>query len=124
MCRVLFYLKAMATRPMRSRRGQVESGGVYDHGTQEEDGPGTWEAIWSSLEETGNTESRTEMSGRATMSAGARVAGGKAKNKRAHRGRRPARGTEADCRRDRGSRRAASEQRRRGTGILMSRVGS
>jgi hypothetical protein len=26
---------------------RIVSGGVYDHGTQEEDGPGTWEALAS-----------------------------------------------------------------------------
>jgi hypothetical protein len=28
---------------------RIVSGGVYDHGTQEEDGPGTWEARASGL---------------------------------------------------------------------------
>src|SRR5215467_14920119 len=47
--RVLFYLKA--TTPLCicvvwARRGGV-SGGVFDHGTYEADGPGTWEALAS-----------------------------------------------------------------------------
>ena len=25
--------------------GRIAPGGVFDHGTQEEDGPGTWEAL-------------------------------------------------------------------------------
>ena len=48
MPRVLFYLKA-TTIPGESffgREGLV-SGGVFDHGTHEEDGPVTWEALAS-----------------------------------------------------------------------------
>jgi hypothetical protein len=44
MLRVLDDLKATATSPSRGKGG-VASGGVFDHGTQEEDGPGTWEAL-------------------------------------------------------------------------------
>jgi hypothetical protein len=36
----------------------VTPGGVFDHGTQEEDGPGTWEALLSPRYETGATETR------------------------------------------------------------------
>jgi hypothetical protein len=39
-------------------RGDVGLGGVVDRGTQEEDGPGTWEALVSPREEPGDTESR------------------------------------------------------------------
>ena len=35
--------KATAVSPQQGR-GQTAPGGVYDHGTQQEDGPGTWEA--------------------------------------------------------------------------------
>ena len=33
-------------------------GGVFDHGTLEEDGPETWEALISPRETTGDAESR------------------------------------------------------------------
>ncbi len=36
----------------------IVSGGVFDHGTQEEDGPGTWEALAFSSRATGDTEHR------------------------------------------------------------------
>ena len=36
----------------------IVSGGVFDHGTHEEDGPGTWEALASPREKTGDAESR------------------------------------------------------------------
>jgi hypothetical protein len=36
----------------------ITPGGVFDHGTQEEDGPGTWEALISPRNETGATETR------------------------------------------------------------------
>ena len=36
-------LKATAVAPQQGR-GATAPGGVYDHGTQEEDNPGTWEA--------------------------------------------------------------------------------
>jgi hypothetical protein len=39
-------------------RGGVASGGVFDHGTREQDGPATWEALVSLQERTGVTESR------------------------------------------------------------------
>jgi len=42
--RVLNCLKATAAPP-HDGRGGVAPGGVLDHGTQEEDGPGTWEAL-------------------------------------------------------------------------------
>ena len=38
--------------------GRNAPGGVFDHGTYEEDGPATWEALVSPREETGVTESR------------------------------------------------------------------
>jgi len=44
MPRVLKYLKALMTSPSDGRGGDV-SGGVFDHGTYEEDGPGTWEIL-------------------------------------------------------------------------------
>ena len=34
------------------------SGGVFDHGTHEEDGPGTWEALVAPWEHSGVTETR------------------------------------------------------------------
>jgi hypothetical protein len=43
--RVLFRLKAIADPPQGLGRGGFAPGGVLDHGTQEEDGPGTWEAL-------------------------------------------------------------------------------
>ena len=46
MPRVLFYLKATTTSPNHGR-GEAVSGGVFDHGTQEEDGPVTWETLVS-----------------------------------------------------------------------------
>ena len=48
MPRVLFYLKA-TTIPGESFMGEegMVSGGVFDHGTHEEDGPVTWEALAS-----------------------------------------------------------------------------
>src|SRR5690348_18172444 len=46
MPRVLNYLKAI-TPSARSGRGEGVSGGVFDHGTHEEDGPVTWEALVS-----------------------------------------------------------------------------
>ena len=42
--RILFDLKATAVSPQYGR-GAAAPGGVLDHGTQEEDGPGTWEAL-------------------------------------------------------------------------------
>src|SRR5438876_6653545 len=44
--RVLHDLKAIMASPSGGRGGGV-SGGVFDHGTHEEDGPGTWEALAS-----------------------------------------------------------------------------
>src|SRR5205809_7761408 len=44
--RVLHDLKAIMASPSGGRGGGV-SGGVCDHGTHEEDGPGTWEALAS-----------------------------------------------------------------------------
>jgi hypothetical protein len=41
----------------RARRGLV-SGGVFDHSTHEEDGPGTWEALASPRRNSGVAESR------------------------------------------------------------------
>jgi hypothetical protein len=38
--------------------GRRAPGGVIDHGTHEEDGPGTWEALVSPREESGIAESR------------------------------------------------------------------
>jgi len=38
--------------------GRSAPGGIFDHGTQEEDGPGTWEALVSPREYTGVAESR------------------------------------------------------------------
>lgn len=38
-------LKATAASPPQLGKGKLAPGGVLDHGTQEEDGPGTWEAL-------------------------------------------------------------------------------
>src|SRR5919204_2464719 len=70
------------------------SGGVFDHGTHEEDGPGTWEALASprpipALRRAG------ELSPTHDAFAGARVVGHRAQNKRLHRGKPLARGTGA-----------------------------
>jgi hypothetical protein len=48
MPRVLYSLKA-TTIPCEEGLGEegVVSGGVFDHGTHEEDGPVTWEALAS-----------------------------------------------------------------------------
>jgi hypothetical protein len=48
--RTLLCLKAKLTSPSRGE-GDVGLGGVFDHGTHEEDGPGTWEALVSPREE-------------------------------------------------------------------------
>ena len=76
-----------------ARRGYV-SGGVFDHGTHEEDGPGTWEALASprhipALRRAGESSPTHD------AFAGARVVGHQAQNKRLHRGRPLARGTRA-----------------------------
>ena len=42
--RVTDHLKATATSPQVGE-GKLAPGGVLDHGTQEEDDPGTWEAL-------------------------------------------------------------------------------
>jgi hypothetical protein len=77
-----------------ARRGLV-SGGVFDHSTHEEDGPGTWEALAFPRRNSGVAESRCVVSG-------ARRVGGCpcrrptwASNKRPPRGRSLARGTGA-----------------------------
>jgi hypothetical protein len=48
MPRVLFYLKAtiIPCEEVLGEEGGI-SGGVFDHGTHEEDGPVTWEALAS-----------------------------------------------------------------------------
>jgi len=53
--RALSLLKATVTAP-RAGEVQFTPSGVFDHGTQEEDGPGTWEALISPRNETGATE--------------------------------------------------------------------
>ena len=95
MPRVLFSLKA-TTIPGESFLGEEGrvSGGVFDHGTHEEDGPGTWEALASprpipALRRAG------EWSPTHDAFAGARVVGHLAQNKRRHRGKPRARGTGA-----------------------------
>ena len=67
------------------------SGGVFDHGTDEEDGPGPWEALASPrpipvLRSAGDPSPTHDTLVRA------RVVGHRAQNKRAHRGRPLARG--------------------------------
>ena len=48
MPRVLFYLKATTIScPFFLGKEVMVSGGVFDHGTPEEDGPVTWEALAS-----------------------------------------------------------------------------
>src|SRR5215510_272168 len=82
-------------RPLRQvGEERTVSGGVFDHGTHEEDGPGTWEALASPrpipvLRRAG------ELSPTHDAFAGARVVGHQAQNKRLHRGRPLARGTGA-----------------------------
>jgi len=88
----------MTRRPQRPLRQLGEergvSGGVFDYGTHEEDGPGTWEAlasprhipVWRRAGESSPTHDTL---------AGARVVGHMAQNKRPQRGRPLARGTGA-----------------------------
>jgi hypothetical protein len=59
MPRVLFYLKA-TTIPGEFFSGEegMVSGGVFDHGTHEEDGPVTREALASPRRHPGHAESR------------------------------------------------------------------
>jgi len=47
MTRVQKCLKATTASPFSMGEEGIVSGGVFDHGTQEEDGPGTWEALAS-----------------------------------------------------------------------------
>ena len=70
------------------------SGGVFDHGTYEEDGPGTWEAL-ASPRPIPASRRAGESSPTHDAFAGARVVGHSAQNKRLHRGRPLARGTGA-----------------------------
>src|SRR5262249_4827725 len=94
--RVLFYLKTttpLCIRVVWARRGGV-SGGVFDHGTDEEDGPGTWEAL-ASPRHIPASRRAGELSPTHDAFAGARVVGHPAQNKRLHRGRPRARGTGA-----------------------------
>jgi hypothetical protein len=58
--RVLCDLKATAIFPARGNAGEgrIAPGGVFDHGTQEEDGPGSWEALVAPWENSGATETR------------------------------------------------------------------
>jgi hypothetical protein len=70
------------------------SGGVFDHGTDEEDGPGTWEAL-ASPRHIPASRRAGESSPTHDAFAGARVVGHSAQNKRLHRGRPLARGTGA-----------------------------
>jgi hypothetical protein len=51
MPRVQKCLKATTTSPFSMGEEGIVSGGVFDHGTQEEDGPGTWEALASPREQ-------------------------------------------------------------------------
>ena len=55
--RVLVHLKAIGNLTAKGE-GRSAPGGVFDHGTYEEDGPGTWEALVSPREKFGFTESR------------------------------------------------------------------
>jgi hypothetical protein len=55
--RTLARLKATADFTEMGEVGFAPDG-VFDHGTHEEDGPGTWEALVSPREELGFTESR------------------------------------------------------------------
>src|SRR4029450_10613764 len=70
------------------------SGGVFDHGTHEEDGPGTWEAL-ASPRPIPVSRRAGELSPTHDAFPGARVVGHSAQNKRLHRGKPPARGTGA-----------------------------
>ena len=44
---MLNYLKAITASPFEVGEERPVSGGVFDHGTHEEDGPVTWEALAS-----------------------------------------------------------------------------
>jgi len=55
--RVLNHLKATASSPPGGEESHAP-GGVFDHGTPEEDDPGTWEALVFPREATGVAESR------------------------------------------------------------------
>ena len=70
------------------------SGGVFDHGTHEEDGPATWEALASPRHTPVLRRAGDESPTHDTL-ASARVVGLMAQNKRPHRGRPSARGTGA-----------------------------
>src|SRR2546425_10304180 len=91
-----------AVRPSQAGQRGLEvgeardvSGGVFDHGTYEEDGPGTWEAL-ASPRPIPVSRSTGDPSPTHDMFAGARVVGPRgAQNKRLHRGRPLARGTRA-----------------------------
>ena len=54
-------------------RGVVAPGGVVDHGTHEEDGPGTWETLVSPRDRAGSWGAGVEMSPASYRSAGAAV---------------------------------------------------
>jgi hypothetical protein len=95
MPRVLFSLKA-TTIPGESFLGEegMVSGGVFDHGTHEEDGPVTWEALASPrhtpVMRRAGDPSPTHGTWRTHVSSAQ-----EAQNKRPHRGRPLARGTGA-----------------------------
>jgi len=92
MPRELFLLKATAVFPQREvGGGEAASGGVYDLGTQEEDGPGTWEAHVLLGKERQHGEPDKNLR-RATCLRTHELPARKAKNKRPRRGRRAARG--------------------------------
>jgi hypothetical protein len=91
--------------------GEAAPGGAYDHGTQQEDGPGTWEAHVPPRQDPerrrpGN-HSPTRRAPVDARAAGRRHASGSAQKKHPRRGRPMARGDRSRGRRGRGSRRAA-----------------
>jgi hypothetical protein len=95
-------------------RGESAPGGVYDHGTQQEDGPGTWEAHalprHHPERRRPGDHSPTRHAPVDARAAGRRHAGGSAQKKHPRRGRLTARGDRSRGRRERGSRRAAYER--------------
>ena len=56
--RALVRLKAAASPPKGKGEEDIATGGVLDHGAQEEDGPGTWETLVPPRRESGNAEGR------------------------------------------------------------------
>ena len=109
-------LKATAVTALWASSDFAPSG-VYDYGTLEEDGPETWEALTSPCETTGLSGEPVTSLRRAVCLRDAHAAGRRAaQNKHPPQGRPKAREDRSRGRRESGSRRAAYELRRQGTG--------